>query len=117
MIATLTCQRDLSRTLFFWLCKDENYYTLFIDPKGITHTEFGYKVDGYERIFKDQNGCIKVFHQNGFKIRVFLRLYAADRIGLPERMYKEYWFDSIHKSISSLLTDSTSAPTTSAITQ
>jgi hypothetical protein len=90
----------------FWLCKGENYYILFIDPKGIAHTEFGYKVDGYEKIFRNQDGSIKVFSQHRFKIRVFLNLYTTDVTKLPERMYTEYWFDDIHKTISKMLKQS-----------
>jgi superfamily II DNA or RNA helicase len=95
--------RRFKPDFIFWLCKDRDYYILFIDPKGISHTEFGYKVDGYEKIFKKEDNSIKTFQEHGFKIKVFLNLYTTDTGHLPERMYKEYWFDSIHKSIQNLL--------------
>jgi hypothetical protein len=88
----------------FWLCKDKDYYILFLDPKGISHIEFGYKVDGYEKIFKE-NSLVKTFQEHGFQIKVFLNLYTEDTSKVPTRMYNEYWFDNIHKSISNLLTN------------
>ena len=95
--------RRFKPDFIFWLCKDRDYYILFIDPKGISHTEFGYKVDGYEKIFRKEDNSIKTFQEHGFKIKVFLNLYTTDTSHLPERMYKEYWFDNIHKSIQNLL--------------
>lgn len=91
--------RKFKPDFIFWLCKDQNYYILFIDPKGITHTEFGYKVHGYEEIFREQNRSLRKFEDHGFKIRVFLNLYTEDATILPPGMYNEYWFDSINKSI------------------
>ena len=98
--------RKFKPDFIFWLCKDKNYYILFIDPKGISHTEFGYKVDGYEKIFRNEDNSIKVFHEHNFRITVHLNLYTKDVTELPQRMYREYWFDNIHKSISSLMLNS-----------
>ena len=96
--------RKFKPDFIFWLCKNKDYYILFIDPKGIQHTEFGYKIDGYEKIFRKEDGSIKIFQEHGFKIRVFLNLYTDDKSKIPERMGKEYWFDSIEKSLNNLLT-------------
>lgn len=63
--------RNFTPDFIFWLCKDENYYILFIDPKGISHTEFGYKVDGYEKIFRE-NGLVKTFQEHGLKLKYSL---------------------------------------------
>ena len=95
--------RKFKPDFIFWLCKDKNYYILFIDPKGISHTEFGHKVDGYEKLFRNKDGSIRVFHEHNFKITVHLNLYTKDVAKLPPRMYREYWFDNIHNSISSLI--------------
>jgi hypothetical protein len=95
--------RKFKPDFIFWLQKGEKYYILFVDPKGITHTEFGYKVDGYEKIFRNHDGSVKEFHQHGFKIKVFLKLYTQDKTKLPARMYKEYWFDNFHETISKIL--------------
>ncbi len=96
--------RKFKPDFIFWLCKGEDYYILFIDPKGTSHTEFGYKIDGYEKIFRNEDGSIKTFQEYGFNIRVHLNLYTDDVYKLPERFRKEYWFDSIEKSINNLLT-------------
>jgi superfamily II DNA or RNA helicase len=95
--------RRFKPDFIFWLCKDKDYYILFIDPKGISHIEFGYKIDGYEKIFRKEDNSIKTFHEDDFKIKVFLNLYTTDKTQIPERMYKEYWFDNIHKSLQNLL--------------
>lgn len=95
--------RKFKHDFIFWLCKGRDYCLFFIDPKGITHTDFGYKVNGYEEIFREKNKSIKTFEEHGFKIKVFLNLYTEDTSKLPPKMYNEYWFDNIHKSINNLL--------------
>lgn len=93
--------RKFMPDFIFWLCKGKKYYILFVDPKGISHIEFGYKVDGYEEIFKE-NDSLKTFKEHNFEISVLVNLVTEDVNNLPKRMYKEYWFDSIHKMISNI---------------
>ena len=88
----------------FWLVKNQDYHILFIDPKGITHTDFAYKVNGYAELFRENGVSIKTFHEHNFKIKVFLNLYTEDIKKLPSGMLNEYWFDNIHKSIEKILT-------------
>jgi len=71
----------------------EDYYILFVDPKGIKHTEFEHKVDYFRKIFGDIESP-KVFEFDGFKIRVYLYLYTEDRNKLSEG-YRKYWIDEI----------------------
>ncbi|MEM3193321.1 MAG: restriction endonuclease subunit R, partial [Candidatus Parvarchaeota archaeon] len=76
----------------FWLRRDDVYYIIFVDPKGIEYTDYEYKVDGYSKIF-EENDRPKEFNYNGLKVRVMLYLYTVDRNRLPER-YKKYWYDN-----------------------
>jgi len=87
----------------FWIKKNNDYYIIFVDPKSIEYTDYEYKVDGYSRIF-EENEKVKVFHKDGLNIRVYLYLYTEDRNKLSEK-YKKYWhdnpkliFDKINKS-------------------
>ena len=95
--------RRFKPDFIFWLVKNQDYHILFIDPKGITHTDFAYKVNGYAELFRENGVSIKTFHEYNFKIKVFLNLYTEDIKELPSGMLNEYWFDNLHKSIEKIL--------------
>ncbi len=80
----------------FWISKDKNYFIVFVDPKGVTHTEFEYKVDGFKRLF-EENDKPKTFQHGDFKIRVFLFMFTEDKNKVSEG-YRKYWLDDV-KSI------------------
>ncbi|MEM3431661.1 MAG: DEAD/DEAH box helicase family protein, partial [Candidatus Micrarchaeia archaeon] len=67
----------------FWLRRDDVYYIIFVDPKGIEYTDYEYKVDGYSKIF-EENGKPKEFNYNGLKVRAMLYLYTDDKNKLSE---------------------------------
>lgn len=92
--------RRFKPDFIFWLRKGNEYCILFVDPKGISYTEYQYKVDGYKEIFIIENNP-KVFQQHGYKIRVYLQLYTEDVKRLQEG-YREYWSDNITKTIKKL---------------
>jgi len=85
----------------FWLQKEDNYYIVFVDPKGTEHTEALRKIDGYKKFF-EENGKEKVFSHNGFKVRIKL-LFRTDDISKPPDEYKQYWFDNIEKMLEAIL--------------
>jgi hypothetical protein len=70
-----------------------NYFILFVDPKGMEHTEHIRKIDGYRDIFTDRaTNALRVFNYGGMNVRVALALVATDaNVALPE--YKDFWFD------------------------
>jgi len=76
----------------FWIKKDNDYYIIFVDPKSTSFTDYEYKVDGYSRIF-EENDKIKEFHKDLLNIYVHLLLYTDDKNRLSER-YKKYWYDN-----------------------
>ena len=86
--------RDFHPDFVFWLVKDKTYTILFVDPKGMTASNYQHKIDGYKELFRDgQTGAYHVFKYNGFKVKVALALYTTDSNQAPQE-YKEYWYDT-----------------------
>ena len=75
----------------FWLKKGCEYFIIFIDPKGTSHTDYELKVDGYKEIF-EENSREKEFRVDDNKVRVYLQLHTKDKNILPEG-YRKYWFN------------------------
>jgi hypothetical protein len=96
----------------FWLQKGDDYFIVFIDPKGTSRTAYMHKVDGYKKIFEKDGDRCKLFDYEGFKVRVFTFLYTDDVNKLPQEGYKKYWFDNIEKILTSILNDSCSEQVT-----
>ncbi|MFQ6118601.1 MAG: hypothetical protein ACE5KE_01800 [Methanosarcinales archaeon] len=87
----------------FWLMKNDNYFIVFVDPKGIQHTDWADKVNGYKYVF-EENGTERNFAHNGFnaKIKLFLRTTDASIIKQRFPEYSRYWFDSIEEMLKAL---------------
>ncbi len=78
----------------FWLQKENDYYIVFIDPKGTEHTDAYRKIEGFKKLFED-NEKEKIFKFSGLDIRVKLLLKPKDiAYTLPE--YRKYWFSSFN---------------------
>ncbi len=77
----------------FWLKKGQDYYIVFVDPKGTEYTDAERKIDGFERIFME-NGKSKIFQYNDLKVRVKL-LYRTDKKEKSTEKYSNYWFEDI----------------------
>jgi superfamily II DNA or RNA helicase len=86
----------------FWLQRDDRYFIIFIDPKGISHTDYMHKVDGYRMIFEEGGIGKKVLEHEGLKVRVFTFLYTDD-VNLLAQGYRKYWSDNIGKAIANIL--------------
>jgi phosphoribosyl-ATP pyrophosphohydrolase len=76
----------------FWLQKNDKQMIVFFDPKGMQHTAYEHKVDGYEELFEDGNGVVKQFKQQNMTIEVKLSLYNINHES-PGKKYKRYWVD------------------------
>jgi len=94
--------RAFNPDFVFWLQKGDNYFIVFVDPKGTEHTDYQRKVDGYRRIFEDGANGLRILAYDKLKVRVALYLYTADKNLVPEG-YRKYWFDSIDGVLSRLL--------------
>jgi len=77
----------------FWLKKGENYFILFVDPKGTEHTNAYRKIDGYKILFEEK-GDERCFNYNGFKVKIKLLLRSEDASKTIAE-YRKYWFDNI----------------------
>jgi len=84
----------------FWLKKGNDYFIIFVDPKGIEHISgWIYKIDnGYRQLF-EKNGSIRPFNYNdGFKVKIYLQLRTDDVSKVPTE-YSQYWFNNIEKIV------------------
>jgi len=81
----------------FWFKKGDNYFIVFVDPKGTEHTSAYRKIDGYKVLF-EEDGKEKVFSHKGFKVRIKLLLRPED-VSKALAEYKQYWFDNIEKML------------------
>ncbi len=87
----------------FWLKKDDNYSIVFIDPKGIKHTDYMHKVDGYKMIFEEDDSKPRKFEFKDLMGRVYTFLRADDINRLPQDGYRNYWFDNIDRVLDKVL--------------
>lgn len=87
----------------FWLKKGNNYFIVFIDPKGMKHTDYMHKVDGYRMIFEENDGIPRKFEFKDLIVRVFTFLRADDVNRLPQDGYRKYWFDNLDKVLTNIL--------------
>jgi len=94
--------RQFKPDFIFWLERDDEYFIVFIDPKGTEHTDYQRKSDGYAAIFEEAGGAKKTITCNHSKARVFTFLHTADVGGLPSA-YRDYWFNDIGFVLESVL--------------
>lgn len=81
----------------FWLKKGDDYFIVFVDPKGTEHASAYRKIDGYKKLF-EENGKERVFNHNGFKVKIKLLLRPEDISEVPAE-YRQYWFDNMEKML------------------
>jgi hypothetical protein len=86
--------RDFHPDFVFWLVKGNTYTILFVDPKGMTASNYQHKIDGYKELFLDtKTGAYRVFKYKNYKVQVALAMYTTDAHLAPQE-YKEYWYDT-----------------------
>ena len=88
----------------FWLKRDNCYYIVFIDPHGTKHIDYDYKIEGYRKIFEENNGKIKKFPLGkNLDAYIYLFFRAKDINKLPQDTNRKYWIDNIDKVLQILL--------------
>jgi len=87
----------------FWMKKGNNYFILFVDPKGTEHASAYRKIDGYKNLF-EENGKEKWFNYNGLKVKIKLLLRPEDTARTLAE-YRKYWFDNIENMVEGLETN------------
>ncbi|MEM2875952.1 MAG: hypothetical protein QXL67_03240 [Candidatus Bathyarchaeia archaeon] len=66
-----------------------------MDPKGVEHIDWAYKIEGYKWLF-EESATQKTFSYNGLRVRIKLLLRTDDVGKIPDE-YRQYWFDDIEK--------------------
>ncbi|MBI4786071.1 MAG: DEAD/DEAH box helicase family protein [Chloroflexi bacterium] len=95
--------RDFHPDFIFWLKRWNDYFILFVDPKGMGRSEYMHKVTGYKEIFVvHATGAIREFKHNGMTVRVALALHTTDANQAPPG-YEDVWFDNIPGILKRLL--------------
>jgi len=82
----------------FWLQKGEEYFIVFFDPKGIAHTDYQYKLDGYKDVFENKDHTVRKLGYGKLTTRVFAFLFTQD-VNIVSTAYKKYWVDSMEEII------------------
>ena len=41
----------------FWMCRENEYRIVFVDPKGMAHASAYRKLDGYSKLFRENGQC------------------------------------------------------------
>lgn len=77
----------------FWLQKGNDYYIVFVDPKGTEHTASFRKLEGYRRVFEDQ-GKPRLFQYDDEQVSVHALLHTS-RIAQVPANDRRNWFDAI----------------------
>jgi len=82
----------------FWLQKSNKYFIVFVDPKGIEHSGWADKLNGYKNVFE---GKFKEINYNGFKVGVKLFFISQDASTARQRFpeHSQYWFTNIGKML------------------
>jgi len=81
----------------FWLKRENNYFIVFIDPKGTEHASYIRKIDGYREIF-EENGKEKIFDHNGLKVKIKVGIKPDDVAKIPD-LYRRYSFDKVENML------------------
>lgn len=82
----------------FWTKKENDYFIIFVDPKGTEHSEWADKINGYKEIFEEK---YKEINYNGFKVKIKLFLRTTDSSIVKQRFpeHSQYWFDNVEKML------------------
>ena len=86
----------------FWLQKGNEYFIVFVDPKGTEHSGWADKLNGYKNVFE---GKFKEINYNGFKVGVKLFFISRDASTVRQRFpeHSRYWFSDIGKMLETII--------------
>jgi hypothetical protein len=65
-------------------------------------SDYQHKIDGYRKVFEENDGKKKVLYHDGLNVRVLTFLHTSDANTLSKG-YKEYWFDNVGTVIEKVL--------------
>ena len=80
-----------------------DYFIVFVDPKGMQNTDYQYKIDDYKKIFTNpETGKLKVFPHRGVNVRVALAMYNQNA-SQSSQGYSDYWYDHPKQILKNLI--------------
>lgn len=82
-----------SPDFIFWMKRDKEYQIVFVDPKGMAHSAYLQKVDGYRQLFEDGRKP-RVFKKDGVQVKVRLLMYNQN-VDITPKEYRRFWTDNI----------------------
>ncbi len=85
-------QRDFFPDFIFWLKRGDDYRIIFIDPKGLNHSSYLNKIDGYMDVF-EKDDKPRIFDDRNMRIQVRLFLYNKNIENAPDA-YKRFWINT-----------------------
>lgn len=86
----------------FWLKRGNDYTILFVDPKGVDHSDAYRKIEGFKKLFEDGKSKSIKYQYEKYNIRVRLLIYPNDVANVLE-LYKCYCFDNVKQFESKIL--------------
>ncbi len=75
----------------FWMCKENDYQIVFVDPKGTEHKSAYLKIDGYQKLF-EENGKRRKFQYQEYRVSVALWMFNKE--DTVPAAYKRFWTNS-----------------------
>lgn len=87
---------NFSPDFIFWMQKGKDYRILFVDPKGVQHSQYEHKAEGYAKLFGPVQGEheFPLPEHDSIKVKVHLKFFTDDLAGVAEA-YRPYWTDTI----------------------
>jgi superfamily II DNA or RNA helicase len=87
--------REFFPDFIFWLKKDNEYKIIFVDPKGVSHTDYENKVCDFEKLFLDDTGQTRKFKYNGLNNITFDLMLFTDDLNTVNGNYVKYWHSNV----------------------
>lgn len=87
----------------FWLQRGEDYFVVFVDPKGTEYRDADRKLEGYRRVFEEAPGRPRVIPFRHLRGRVFCFFWTTDTARIPETSDRRYWVDRVGQMLERVL--------------
>jgi len=79
----------------FWFKKGEKYRIVFVDPKGVEHSYYQLKADGFKQAFYNKKHPDGVYQYNSLQIKPLLYFYTQGGAASIGEAYRDVWVISI----------------------
>lgn len=83
--------RKFNPDFIFWIDQKDSYKIIFVDPKGTAHSDYIFKIKGYEEIFMEE-GESKEFKYNDKVVKVQLKM-VTDNLNKIPKEYQKFWME------------------------